>query len=77
MVYVAHFNEKSVQRFIQQAIPATSLFLTFKLFHENFDLEAYRESLARVVVGKFPVDDVDVIEFRDLATGSKGDDDNA
>lgn len=74
-VYVAHFNEDSIKRFIQEGTPATSLFLNFELFHNNFDLESYREDLKRVVVAKLPGEDADVIEFRDLATGAKGDDD--
>ncbi len=75
-VYVAHFEESSVQRFIYSNVPATSLFLTFEKFKDNFDLESYREQLKRVVVGKFPTEDVDVIEFRDLATGAKGEEDD-
>lgn len=77
LIYVAHFNEKSVKEFISGAVPATSLFLTFEMFHENFDLEHYRKELERVVVAKFPTDDIDVIEFRDLATGARGDENSA
>lgn len=76
-VYVAHFEEASIQRFIRDNTPATSLFLTFEKFNGAFDLESYREDLKGIVVGKFPTEDVDVIEFRDLATGAKGEDEDA
>lgn len=77
MVYVAHFHKKSVENFISKNIPATAIFLTFELFQEDFNLQGYKKELKRCIVGKFPTEDVDVIEFRDLSTGAKGDEDNA
>lgn len=73
-VYIAHFNQKSVENFINKAIPATAIFLTFELFQEDFGLQSYKKQLKRCIVGKFPTEDVDVIEFRDLSTGARGDD---
>lgn len=73
-VFISHFHEDAVTRFIADALPASSLFLTFEIFHEMFELEKYKSDLKGIVVAKFPVEDVDYIEFRDLATGAKGDD---
>lgn len=70
-VFVSHFNQSAVERFISDALPASALFLTFEVFSAMFDLEKYRSDLKGKVVAKFPVEDVDVIEFRDLATGAK------
>lgn len=75
-VYVAHFHKRSVDRFIAKAIPATALFLTFEIFQEDFGLKSRKKELKRCVVGKFPVEDVDTVEFRDLSTGAKGDEDS-
>lgn len=76
-VYIAHFNKKSVETFISKAIPATAIFLTFELFQEDFGLQSYKKELKRCIVGKFPTEEVDVIEFRDLSTGAKGDEPDA
>lgn len=76
-VYIAHFHKRSVENFISKAIPATAIFLTFELFQSDFGLQGYKKELKRCIVGKFPTEEVDVIEFRDLATGAKGDADDA
>lgn len=76
-VFIAHFHKKSVENFINKAIPATAIFLTFELFQEDFGLQSYKKELKRCIVGKFPTEEVDVIEFRDLATGARGDESDA
>lgn len=72
-VFVSHFKQDAVERFITDALPASALFLTFEVFNTMFELENYRSQLKGKIVAKFPVEDVDVIEFRDLATGARGD----
>lgn len=77
MVWIAHFHERSVEQFISRNLPATAIFLTFELFHDDFGLQGYKNELKRCIVGKFPTEDVDVVEFRDLSTGAKGEDEDA
>lgn len=72
-VFISHFNEDSIKLFLSEGTPADSLFLTFELFSSEFDLGKYKKDFKGIVVAKFPVEDVDVIEFRDLSTGAKGD----
>ncbi len=68
-VFVAHYSAKSVQKYIDTGTKSTALFLTFKLFHDSFDLESYRDALAGTTVAQFPISDYDPVEFYDFATG--------
>lgn len=68
-VYVAHYNEQSVQDFINAKLEATALFLLFGRLYENFNLKSYKKDLQGIVVATFPDEEVDYTEFYELATG--------
>ncbi len=70
-IYVAHYNESSVMRFLDLGIKCSALFLCFKsLSNPEFDVRQYRKQLKGMVVATFPEGDVDVVEFRDFCLGS-------
>lgn len=68
-VFVAHYNDESIRRFIDSGKKATALFLYFGKFYNEFDLKQYKDDLEGTIVAQFPVDDVDFIEFFDYSTG--------
>lgn len=74
-VFVAHYDEDSVRKFIASGAPATALFLDFEIFNKEFRLEKYKKALKGIVVAQFAINDVDYIEFYDFCTGDNSEHD--
>ena len=73
MVFVAHYNYKSVERYVRQGLKSTALFLSFEHFKTDFDLKRYKSELHGTIVAAFPTEDVDYVEFYNFATGGGSD----
>ena len=68
-VFVAHYREDSVLKFIRNTMQATVLFLSFERLKEDFVLQKYKENFKDIVVAQFPTDDVDYVEVYNFAMG--------
>lgn len=71
-VYVAHYNEDSVKRYLSKGVHSTALFLLFGPLQESFNLKAYKKDLSGTVVAEFPTEDVDLAETFSYMCGSYG-----
>lgn len=73
-VFVTHYNEQSVQDFVQSGKRTTALFLCFGRLKEDFALSAFKKDLHNVIVATFPTEDVDYTEFFEYSIGGGRDD---
>lgn len=68
-VYIAHYNQESVQRFIDRKLDATALFLCSDKLVDDFNIKDFKKGLKGKLVATFPTEDVDYVEFFEFATG--------